>query len=508
MKYTAIAVAVLALVLTPMSFGQLQVSALDFAQWTSVVQADAASGSVTVTVAPCVFTSASGLSFNPFSTSTPITFQDGASLETVTPSAVGAITPASNVPGGQQCTLTLSNTFAHKKLVKVTSGDGGVSEAAVKQKGGFIRLVPGWGSDTAIASIPVTAFNVVLVDETATAPRYYSIMPSTLTALATPATRSAVADATQVISGTATGTWPNSAEFVCVTYVDRMGGESPCSATFNFTATLNKALNFAAPAASTGAVGWRAYAGITSLSTAYQLPISSTTCVLSSLTPYPTCAMGAAGVFPTPTTTTALAPGYVVNVYRPNPQSHTTFGYQAQSNAPKFLCGNVQSDFGPFIASSGGTTGQVEVLGTVPLPSGCLNSIFKTIRVSGKITMTAGASETPVLKVMLGPSFTTGTPTAICSLSHTTALSAAVYNAKFSCTITTNAIGASGTLMPDGELLVQLGAGTTIGNMAVDTGTAAITNKLDTVNNIYVVYTPTSGTNTAAQLVSLHVEEI
>lgn len=482
-----------------------------FGKWVSQATSAVAATSATMTIAPCYFpVDGASSNFFPLSTNMRVTITDSTLTETVTPTAVTTPVQASgsSFPGGFSCTFTATFANAHAVGVQVSTGDGGIGEAAAALTSGILLLANGFASDTVMASVPVGNANVSIVDYTGPTERYFTVQPSTLTALATPATRSATADATQVISGTAVGTWPASAEFVCVTYVDILGGESPCSASFSFTATLNVALNFAAPAASTGAVGWRAYAGLSSLSTAYQLPISAATCTLSKFTPYPTCAMGAAGVFPTPTTTTALAPGYVVAVYRPNTQSHTTFAYQPSAN-PGPSCGaSIQTDFGPFIATAGGTTGQVQVLGTVPLPSACLNYIGKTIRVHGKITGTFGASETPSITVSLGPSFTTGTPTAICAMSHTTALSAVVYGARFECTMTTNATGASGTVMPDGFAMFQIGAGTTIGNLAVDTGTAAITDSLSGVDNIYVIYKGTSGTSTAVQLLDLHLEEL
>lgn len=491
-------------------FGQYvqntRVRATDYGSWEASLTADVAASGTAFNVAPCVFQPGNaGRQFSPYAVNTPITLLGGTS-ETVTPTAISSFNYDSSVKGGCYVTLTATVTNAHSKGSSAVTGDGGILEAVARNPR-VVYLDGAFSTDTAITALTPGTNSPVLEDLTSTVLRYYTIQPSTLTAIATPATRSATAGATQVISGTAVGTWTAVATYVCVTYVDRLGGESPCSATYNFTATASVALNFAAPAASTGAVGWRAYAGVTSLATAYQLPISSTTCVLSTQTPFPTCAIGAAGVFPTPTTTTALHPGYVVNTYNPNTQGHTTFNYQLASK-PSLSCGQVQTNYGPFIASAGGTTGQIEVLGTVHLPSGCLNAIGKTIRVSGHIAMTAGASETPVLKVHLGPTFTTGTPTAICQFANTTALSAAAYALNFTCTITTNATGASGTVVPDGIAVVALGAGTTAGTSMPELATAAITDKLDTDNLIYVTYIPTSGTNTAATLLDLHLEEL
>lgn len=509
MKRFTLLVAVLLMSIA--GFGQYvqntRVRATDYGSWEANLTADVAASGTAFNVAPCVFLPANnaGKQFSPFAVNVPISLTGGTG-ETVTPTAVSAFVYDSSVKGGCYVTITATVSNAHSKGSSAVSGDGGILEAAARNPR-VVLLDGAFATDTAVTALTPGTNSPILEDLSTGVLRYYTIQPNILTALATPATRSATAGTTQVISGTAVGTWTAVATYVCVTYVDRLGGESPCSATYNFTATVSVALNFASPAASTGAVGWRAYAGVTSLATAYQLPISSTTCTLSTQTPYPTCAIGSAGVFPTPTTTTALHPGYVVNTYNPNTQGHTTFAYQLATK-PSLSCGQVQTNYGPFIASSGGTTGQIEVLGTVQLPSGCINAIGKAIRVSGHITMTAGASETPVLKVQLGPTFTTGTPTNICQFANTTALSAAVYSLNFTCTITTNATGASGTVVPGGMAVVALGAGTTAGTSMPELGTAAITDKLDTVNYLFVTYIPTSGTNTAAQLIDLHLEEI
>jgi hypothetical protein len=510
-RFTSVLLTVFTLVAAVCAPAQVinrRVRAVDYGQWRAVQQNTIASGSQTIQVSPCYFTPAggSGPTFSPFNLYTRLTI-NGANSETVTPTAVGTPTADASKRGGCYVSVTATFSSAHSAGVDVTSGDGGIVEASYAVKnGGIVQLDGAFGSDTSISAIPLSPYAPILEDMTSPVTKWWTVQPSTLTPLATPATRSASAGATQVISGTATGTWTAAATYVCVTYVDRLGGESPCSATYNFTATVNVALNFASPAASTGAVGWRAYAGA-AYNTAYQLPISTTTCTLSSQTPYPTCAIGSAGVFPDPITTTALRPGYTVNIYAPNTLSHTTFAYQA---GPALLssCGMLQTDFGPFAATVGGTTGQVQVIGTVPLTSGCLNSIHKTLRVTGKVTATNGTSETPAIKVMVGPTYTTGTPVAICTMSNTSALSAAVYSYAFSCTMTTNATGASGTIMPDGWAAFQLGAGTTTATYGVDTGTAAITTKLDTVNSIFVVYIGTSGTSTAVQLLDLHLEEL
>ena len=46
---------------------------------------------------------------------------------------------------------------------------------------------------------------------------------------------------------------------VCYALVDIMGNEGPCSSDYSFTDTSAKAIQFTAPPAATGAVGWIPY---------------------------------------------------------------------------------------------------------------------------------------------------------------------------------------------------------------------------------------------------------
>ena len=475
----------------------------------------AASTTYTVTVFPSTIV-VNGRTVNPFSTTTRILIGSGANQETVTPTSVsgcgiGGIT--------RSCSFTAAFTNAHGKGDQITSGSNGLDEALndASNTGGTVVISPGYAGGIA----PITDANIaastavfpnVIIEDDRKGIQEWTVQPSTLTALATPATRSATAGNTQVISGTATGTWTAVSTFVCVTYVDILGGESPCSASFSFTATVNVALNFASPAASTGAVGWRAYAGVTGTSTQYQLPISATTCTLSTLTPYATCAMGAAGVFPTPTTATALAPaaGGVAATYRPNTQSHTTFAYAPVGNRQ---IGLMQANYGPFLISPALTAGQSVVVGTVPLPSGLLNFIGRTIRVTGKLTFTPSTGGSSQLIVALGDTtdFSTGTPKTICTLTTTGTLTTAAQSQYFQCDMTVNATTATGSIMPDGFAITQVQAGAaTSPAVAVESGTAAITADVLNPSTLNIVFLQTSAaeSTTPPQLQILHIEAL
>lgn len=411
------------------------------------------------------------------------------------------------------CAVAAVFANAHGRGATLKSGTAGLQEAlnyAYQRGGGIVVIDQPWvndGGTDAMLGLAAGYANVTIQDFRGPVPQWKSLAPTTLVALATPATRSAAAGTTQVISAATVGTFTNAPQYVCVTYVDPLGGESPCSASYNFTpADAVHGIFFNTPAASTGAVGWRAYVGITGVNTQYLMPITATTCTLSTLEfAYPSCAIGSNATFAGPVTTTQLATGYVTNTYRPVPQGHTIMAYVPVNAMP---LGPVQTHFGPWAATGALTATQPNVLGSAYLPTGYLNFIGKSIRVSGQVVWTAVNTATPSILVSLGPTFATGTPTPICTLAETTAMTAAVHYVNFSCTITTNATGAAGTVMGTGTMQVQLAGGTTTGPVAVSQATAAITSDLTLSNAIYVIANLTTAGANPSQLLDLHIEAL
>lgn len=451
----------------------------------------------------------------PFNTNAPLIWDYGQpGAENLATAGVVGCTSYSQVEP-PPCAVAAVFANAHGRGATVKSGTAGLQEAlnfAYQKGGGIVVVDQAWvndGGTEAMLGLAAGYANVTIQDFRGPVPQWKALAPTTLVRLATPATRSAAADATQVIPSAVAGTFPNAAIWVCVTYVDPLGGESPCSAAYTFTPPdATHGMFYASPAASVGAVGWRAYEGITGVATQYLLPISAATCTLSALEfAYPACAIGSSATFTTPTVATQLAPGYTVALYRPNTQGHTLFNYVPVNAMP---LGPIQTHYGPFDVTAGSTAGQVQVLGTVQLPTGFLNSIGKSLRVSGKITIaTANAATTPQILVQLGPTFTTGTPTNICTLTDTTVLTAAVWNFQFSCTMTTNAVGGAGTVFPEGATIRQLGAGTTLGLVAVESAVAAIAAvNVQAQQTLYVTFIGASNTTGATQLLTLHLESL
>ena len=468
-----------------------------------------------VIVYPAQVTLLDGYTFSPFNTTASVQIGTGANVETVTPTAVAIGVCPAGYGGPQGCaTLTVATANTHGQGDIVSSGTYGLQEAINDASGaGGIAVIDALflGTNTTITGATPVA-NVSIRDERGPVQQYYTIQPTTLTQLSAPATRNVAATCsttTTVCSGTAVGTWPNSAEYVCVTYIDILGGESACSTTQNFTATASVALNFTSPIASTGAVGWRAYAGLTSLATSYQLPISSSTCVLTTLeSVVPACAIGANGVFPTPSVTTNITPlAFVVNVYHPLIQAHTTFAYMPTNS---LQIPGIQTNYGPFTATGSITGGDIGVLGTVNIPTGLLNYIGKSVRITGKVTFTAVTNATATISTALGPTYSTGTPTTACTFTNTVALTNThVYNADFLCDITTNATGTSGTMMVDGHQITQDQLGTVTGvAIAEDNSVAALTNAQSTANMLWIIMTTGTAAVNPAQLLTLHLEAL
>jgi hypothetical protein len=472
-----------------------------------------AAGARTVTVSQG-YTNANGIMLSPLATNALIRVGSGTSQESVTPSAVTCTTPA--VYG--TCTFTATFTYAHGTGDLVASATVGLQEAinyTAAQGGGTVSVDRSWtraGGTTAIISALRPSSQVSILDmRNVSNTQWWGMQPTALTSLAAPATL----DATSATwTAAPVGTWTNAAHYLCVTYVDALGGEGPCSATYDVTPTATYTLHIASPAASTGAVGWRAYAGA-SYNAANLLPITSSNCTLTTLeSVMPACAIGANGtwtaIFTTTSTLRPNAQSPTVNLKLPFPQGHTTFAYVPMAQAPVPF----QTHYGAFPAFGNTTAGQVDVLGSFNLPAGYLNVIGRTLRVSGKITLgTVNTATLPTLSIAIAwaGGTTAGAPTNVCVFSGPAVGSTVVYNMPFECTLTTNAVGttAVGKLMPAGSASVQVPTGAAVGQAYTEQGVATVdTLGLFAQDTFYVVYTSTTNATSAPQLLDLHVETV
>lgn len=476
-----------------------------------------ATGSSTITLVSGASVQSNGQVSYPLNINAPITVGIGANSETVTPTAISGC----NLPSTQvyQCQITASFSNLHGAQEPVTSGTYGLQEAinrANSQGGGVVLVDVTWqniGGTTAIITAAASFPKVSIRDTRGSGNPWWTMQPTTLTSIATPAT---LTSTTVVFTAAPVGTWGTSAYYFCVTYIDALGGESPCSASYTQTpGTTAYSLNITSPPASTGAVGWRAYGGVSSTALAYLLPVTSTSCTLTTLeSVMPACAIGSAGLWPALYLTTGdLSPVAlgVTNVNNPVPQGHTTFGYQP-SGSPGTV---FQTNYGPFgtgaIASA--TAADVTILGSVNLPTGYLNTIGRTVRFSGKIKLTAGASSTLSIQtgMVWAAGVVAGLPTTVCnSVSGVVFATQPYTDVNFTCTMTTNAVGATavGTIQPESNFLASYAAGTVV-PVAADTSAVAITAlglfSQDTIS-FWVV--PSVAADTTVQLMSLHVETL
>ena len=482
----------------------------------------ATTGTSTVTIVTPVVTLGDGTTLYPVTTNTPITIDTGTNQETVTPSTVSGCNYNSGYGG---CSISASFTHIHGIGTPITTGTAGLQEAlnyAQGQGGGKVAVDNRWslyGGTNALITAAAPYSSVFIEDNrggsgtlalptVAVAP-YWTAQPSTLTSLAVPST---LTSTTMTWSGT--GTWSGTYH-VCVTYVDMLGGEGPCSADYSSASGTNFALNITSPAASTGAVGYRVY-GSTTYATAYLLATTSTNCTLTNLEQVmPACAIGSNAVFPTLyLSTTALRPNphtsLSVNTSQPLPQGHTTFAYAPTATVPV----NFQTNYGPFPALGALTSGQIATLGTINLPQGYLNVIGRTVRVTGKIALTTlNTAALPYITLGLtwAGGVTAGAPIAACSIVPAAAGSTATANEFFSCTMTTNAVGATavGTVMTNGWEMLFPAAGGALTGAGGDTGTAAIGSLgLFAQAQLNVIYTSTTNSTGGEQLLDLHFETL
>jgi hypothetical protein len=492
-----------------------------------------ASGTQTIQLASGFTTGPDGRIIAPFNSNVmpSITIGTASDVETVTPTSATNCGPNSQAPG--TCTITATFSNAHGGGEPIISGSLGLQEAlddasqggsCASPQGGTVVVDSYWaqlgGSNTTLAAAtPLPC--VAILNQMSGSDRYWSIQPTNTTALATPTTRVGSASGctgTNTVCDTsiavASGGFTNAAQYVWVAYVDMQGNVGKASLTANYTTAGAVQIEFLAPAASAGAVGWIFGIG-TSYAAAYWIPPTAANCTLSTLTPYPTCAItnstygttGSNAFIAKPQTTFALypIPGGVANAYNPNFLTHTAFAYQPSGQTPH----TVALEYGPFTATAALTAGQFGVLGTVPLGVGFLNFQSRSITIHGKFNYTPTTGGTaPGVLVSIGDitDFSTGTPKALCTEVEVHSTTTAAYGVDFTCTLQTQSTGTTGTIQPGGFLIDAAEAGTTLGIATVEQDTGPITADVQDQDLLYVIFEQTtSAETTGPQLQKLEI---
>jgi hypothetical protein len=547
-RFTTVFATLTLLLATAAAFGQAlsnpkypanangRVMADEFGRWQLQSQSGISSGAQTVTLNGCyVKVGTAYEEVFPIGINTPLLITDGANTETVTPTAVTQPTLVTGPSTISPYSCSFTATFANSHLnagFSISAEDNGL-EAAINY-----ALAKGIGTVTIEQSSYITNTmlstaqvypQIQIEDLRSTSANsgngllYWNPQPSTLTALTVPIPRvgsTSNCTGTNTVCDTSTtvasGGFTNAAQYVWVAYVDPLGGVSEASTTAHYTTAGSVVIEFVAPAAQTGAVGWVFGIG-TSYAAAYWIPATSSICTLTTIeTVVPACALAntaynqtASNAFVSkPATTFALYPfpGGVAGAYNPNFQSHTTFAY---APSPRPYAG-FEQNYGPFTVAPALTAGQAVVLGTVALPPGYLNYIPSTLHITGNITLTPSTGGTIQLLTGIGDitDFTTGTPKAVCTDTETTATGTAAIKVHIDCTWTVNGTGTTGSIMPGGFMLEQLQAGTTTGNLAVESATAAVTTDVLDQDLIYVEFLQTTAAESTnpPQLIDLHIE--
>lgn len=402
-----------------------------------VVTGNAATGSSTIVLRAGNIILPDGRSFVPFAVGVPIVVSDAAP-ELITPTAVsGCINKTGGVAGGQDqpfltCTITASFAALHGGYATVISATNGLAEAALDANywgGGVVALAPGWNLGVitsctgcfASANVAITSLlpyaNVSIEDDRNGYPQKWTPQ-SNVTFMAVPATLVAGTAGIAVNgAGSVAGLYTNANPYhLCITYVDVMGNEGPCSLDFSFTPATGttNSIGFTAPAASAGAIGWVPYISLTNgtYALAYRVPVTAAICTLTKIeNVINACALTNAtyGQVGSGAIVTALT----VNSARLAPQlgaasttadivsnsaAHTVYTYAPGGSSPAAV---PQTSYAPFTTTTAAATTVPAILGTVQLPAGYMNFVGKTIRVCGKATQAAAGSTSTIETIQL-----------------------------------------------------------------------------------------------------------
>ena len=486
-----------------------------------------------------------GRSIIPFFVGEYVNIGQGSTQEATTITAVSNCNLGAAIAA---CTVSANTVNAHGRGDLVASGTNGVGEAiydAFLQGGGQVVVDGTWkqlgGVDANITNSLVFP-SVGIVDYRGPAPVYWSPVatqsagsylaaPSTLTS-GTVASSTTVAGSASYTGGTI---------HVCITYVDIMGNEGPCSADYSFTDTSAKAIVFQAPAASTGAVGWRPYIGLESGASGHEYlmplvtqpsaigsyPASNSVCTLTTVETFtPACAVantsygqsssGAATItaYPVVTSQQAFQLGGVssTSYYVPNTNAHNAYTYEpgAHPGLP-----GITASTQKFTASAALASTVPFVLGSINMPVGFMNYTGRTIQVCGIVAdATGGANTVSAIQFWWdaqGSNVTTGIPVLIAQDKVTGTLTGgAAANYAFCQTFVTTTASASATggsiWGTNGYISIsQVAAGTT--PFTAPNIVAATTGSLNLAEDarIDIVFVETTATTDTPQLLNATV---
>ena len=342
-----------------------------------VLNGNSATGTATITAQVATIKLADGRRILPYNTFTPIIVGGPSDQEMVTPTSVSNCYYSSSTGNGQWL---------------ITGCSGCYTAAGV-----------------AINSNTVFPY-VAVEDDRGFAVQYWTPQPG-LATLAAPTTLTATTVGFGLNGANTTGGSYVGADtyYTCIAYVDIYGQEGPCSASFDAltagTGSTNQ-IGFAAPAASTGAIGYTIYISLLSGSynLSYKVPLATysngvlTSTGVCTLTTFEkttaACAVtnttygqtgSTAQVSALTLATSPIAPQSGVisttSVYIPNAGGRTTYAYVPGSHVGT---PGLPMAFLPFTAAPVTGSTVPTVIGTVNLPPNFMNCVGRTIEVCGE----------------------------------------------------------------------------------------------------------------------------
>lgn len=439
-----------------------------------------------------------GRNVNPFATNAQvriIDYQTSANSETVT-----GVVPTYN---GGTCTLSYTMVNTHTYF-HVRSATCGLREALndMGTNGGIVLVDQKFYDDgctaatiTGLSAITATSApiyqNQYVHDISNGQETWYGLRPTATTLIS--------AGVLPVMATVAGGTFTNGNVISSYTYVDALGRESlPSAETTTATGGTTNGLVMTAPAASTGAVGYRPYftavggstlTGIAAGAGAAGDP-NATNCTLTTLeTLRPACAIGANFTALAPVTSTSKQPliGYAT----------TTMSFAPMANPPLVTVSPSSQTLGTFMSTQFNVAAQAtlnsgataaEDLAYVQIPAGFFNTIGKSYQVCAKIaTATQVATAVAVLKLQMATAYLQS-PVTLSTLTFTTQTQAAPGTIQGCWVITTAATGASGTFwastpIPWTNTLNSTPSQTVAASVDV---TTAVSSAVDLTKNVYL----------------------
>ena len=517
-----------------------------------VLNGNSATGTATITAQVATIKLADGRRILPYNIFTPIIVGGPSDQEMVTPTSVSNCYYSSSTGNGQ-CQITASFTYAHGQGDPIFSGTAGLAEAiydAFEAGGGLVTIDPNWGNAVITGCSGCYASPTALIDALTVFPsvniesvgvagiKYWSAAPSTDTFIATPTALTATTvgfglNGANTTGGTYTGT---STYYYCVAYVDIAGNEGACSTTFSAatagTGSTNQ-IGFAAPAASTGAVGYTVYISLASGSYAfaYQVPLTSTVCALTLIeTITPACAVtntsygqtGSNAIVSALTVATSplalqLGAASTTSDYVGNSNAHTTYAYVSGSHlgTEGIVAASLPFTAGPATVA----TTVPQVIGTLAIRPGFMNLVGKEIRVCGKEQLTGASSTIEQIQLWWdgAGSDATGVPVEIANLQAAAGpTTAAAYNGNFCWSGFTSVQGAgvtAGSIQGGDSFWDMYLASAPVGSIFVGgdtftatTGSLNLAGGSGFTTRLHVVQLHTTGTDVSPKLVNLTFE--